>query len=401
MIRFRKKLFTVCLLTSAVTLPVFVSNSVHAREQIQLPRSLAEAKKSENQKANSKRSDSKRPSPSKGKNPRLKRAPNQKLDSKKAGKGVRKKRSPRLIQAKRDRMIADFVEYLSIAGVGMVLLALFMRYRKEFGEAASDAQDLEAAPAVAPVQASPFGAYSAKAVVLEQPAGPDPMTYEQTDVFQKVAGQKAVPSIALDLSFDGPELEQSISKEVDWIISSIKIKGDSQSAAPSPSLFLLPAEMMGHFEGFPGEQLVWSAPLYIKGVCEGQLAITNQRLLALYERRSIRSWPPALIYRTKRHQIKLDQISLYKAVRVNRPSFLGMGATVFWWFPFGTLFAVAMIGAYLTLTRRELGIWTASHKKTYPLSMVDTEEAMSSISRVTGRQPLGRHDADATPRKAS
>lgn len=330
--------------------------------------------------------------------PRKKPPPKKKKRTLKSRKGVRKTaRNTRLAES-RSRVLSDFVEYVSIGIVGAALFVLFMRYRKEFGESLADHGELAQAPPVAKPP-TPYGAYSAKPVLLSEPAGPDPRTFEQTDVFQKVADAGRKPSVALDLTVEGEALEKSISDEIDLLISSIKIKEDAKAPVPAP-MFLLPAEMMGHFEGLPDEQLAWSAPVYIKGVCEGQLAITNMRILALYERRSFRPWPPALVYRTKRNQIRLDQISLYKPVQVNRPSFLAAGACVFWWFPFGTLGAVAAIAGFLFLTRRELGVWTTSQKRTYPLSMVDTEEAMSSIAQATGLQPLGRNEPIQPAQKA-
>jgi hypothetical protein len=338
-----------------------------------------------------KKSERKKVAPRKGKAVKKKKTHNSR-------KTVRRKPRATSLEKSRSRVLSDFVEYVSIGVVGFALFGLYLRYRKEFGESLTDNAELAQAPPVA-TQPTPFGAYQAKAVVLDEPGGPDPATFEQTDVFQKVAAAGRKPSVALDLTLDGPELEKSISDEIDLLISSIKVKEDPLGATPA-QMFLLPAEMMGHFEGMPYEHLVWSAPIYIKGVCEGQLAITNMRILALYERRHLRLWPPALIYQTKRNQMRLDQISLYKHVQVNRPSFLAAGACVFWWFPFGTIGAVAAIAAYLFLTRRELGVWTSSQKRTYPLSMVDAEEAMSSIARATGLQPLGRNEPVKQGRKA-
>lgn len=302
------------------------------------------------------------------------------------GGSIRKKFRNSSIEGSRRRITSDFIEYLSIGIVGFSLLGLYLRYQKEYGESPSDLKELNTAPAVRSNQ------YEAKAVVLTDPTGPDPMTFERTDVFARVAGKSRRDSVVLDLGVDGPELEISISNEIDDIISSIKIKdGDSApEARPAPQMFLLPAEMQGHFGGLRGETLEWSAPLYIKGVCEGIMAITSHRILALYERRTIKFWLPSVIYQTKRNQTPLNQISLYKSVQVNRPSFLAVGVSMFWWFPFGTIGACFTIAGFLFLTRRELGVWTKGQKRTFPLSMVDLEEAMSSIGKLTGVQPLGR-----------
>lgn len=312
-----------------------------------------------------------------------------------SGGGVRKKVRTSSIDASRKRVAADFIEFLSIGIVGFALLGLYLRHQKEFGESTRDLKELAAAPVLNP------NAYEAKAVVLSDPTGPDPMTFERTDVFAKVAGKGRRKSVALDLAMDGPELDVGISNEIDDIISSIKIKDELGGELPPPTqMLLLPAEMQGHFEGFRGETLEWSAPLYIKGVCEGVMAITSHRVLALYERRSVKLWLPSIIYQTKRNQTPLEQISLYKAVQVNRPSFLAVGASIFWWFPFGTVGACITIAGFLLLTRRELGIWTKGQKRTFPLSMVDMEEAMSSIGKMTGVQALGRTSEPQNGQKA-
>ncbi len=306
-----------------------------------------------------------------------------------------RKRARALEEARR-RSALGFFEYSAIGIVGFALLGLFLRFQKEFNDAQSDLKDLTTAPAV-----RRGSEYQAKAVVLSEPSGPDPLTFERTDVFQKIVGKQRPQSVTLDLAIDGPELERSISNEIDEIISSIKIV-ESEKVQHKPQMLLLPAEMVGHFEAMNGEVLVWSAPLYIKGVCEGMLAITNFRLLALYERRSVKLWMPSLVFQTKRNQTLLKQISLYKPVQVNRPSFLAAGAAIFWWFPFGTVGACVAIGAFLFFTRRELGVWTSKQKRTYPLSMVDLEEAMSSIGKITGVQALGRVDgAKDNGKKAS
>ncbi len=307
--------------------------------------------------------------------------------SKKKSSAAARKRA-RTLEEARSRTAFGFFEYSCIGLVGFTLIGLFLRYQKEFSDSQSDLKDLTAAPAM-----RRDGGYQAKAVILSEPVGADPLTYERTDVFQKVAGKQRPQSVTLDLAMDGPELERSISNELDDIISSIKIVDKTTDTLISQML-LLPAEMAGHFEALQGEVLVWSAPLYIKGVCEGMLAITNRRLLALYERRSFKIWMPSVVFQTKRNQTLLGQISLYKPMQVKRPSFLAAGAAIFWWFPFGTVGACVAIAGFLFLTRRELGIWTAKQKRTYPLSMVDLEEAMSSIGKITGMQALGRVEGD-------
>ena len=314
--------------------------------------------------------------------------------SKKRALAAARKKARVLEDAKR-RTAFGFFEYSCIGLVGFVLLGLFLRFQKEFSESQSDLKYLTAAPAV-----RRDGGYQAKGVVLSEPIGPDPLTFERTDVFQKVAGKQRPKSVTLDLTLDGPELERSISNEIDDIISSIKII-DKNSEKSAPLMLLLPAEMVGHFEAMPGEVLLWSAPLYIKGVCEGMLAITSMRLLAVYERRSFKLWMPSIIYQTKRNQTLLQQISLYKPIQVNRPSFLAAGAAIFWWFPFGTCGACVAIAGFLFFTRRELGVFTAKQKRTYPLSMVDLEEAMSSIGRATGIQAFGRFEDRDKGKKAS
>jgi len=327
-------------------------------------------------------------SPNKKINPKRKSAKKIKKSSptKKKSVGATRKRAKSIEESKRTSM--GFFEYGFIGLVGLTLFGLFLRYQREFDESQSDVKDLTTAPSTIVDRG-----YQPKAVVLSEPNGPDPLTYQQTDVFQKVSGKKSYQSVTLDLSLDCPELERSISNEIDEIISSIKVL-DQNTEQPIPQMLLLPAEMIGHFEAMPGEVLVWSAPLFVKGVCEGMLAITNLRLLALYERRIFKLIPPSIIFQTKRNQALLHQISLYKPVQVNRPSFLAAGAVVFWWFPFGTIGACAAIAAYLFFTRRELGVWTPKQKRTYPLSMVDLEEAMSSIGKITGVHALGRVDVD-------
>jgi hypothetical protein len=303
-------------------------------------------------------------------------------------KSATARKRTRAWEAAKRRTAFGIFEYSCIGVVGFALLGLFIRHQKEFSESQNDLKDLTTAPEV-----RRSGGYQAKAVVLSEPTGPDPATFERTDVFQKVAGKQRPHSVTLDLTIDGPELESSISKEIDLIISSIKIV-DKESEQKIPQMLLLPAEMAGHFEPMSGEVLVWSAPLYIKSVCEGMLAITNIRLLALYERRSFKLWPPSIIFQTKRNQTLVKQVSLYKPVQVNRPIFLAAGAAIFWWFPFGTIGACIAMVSFLFFTRRELGIWTAKQKRVYPLSMVDLEEAMSSIGKITGLQALGRVEVE-------
>ncbi|MFN9939828.1 MAG: hypothetical protein ACK56I_10185, partial [bacterium] len=110
------------------------------------------------------------------------------------------------------------------------------------------------------------------------------------------------------------------------------------------------------FEPLPGERIQGEYPFSVPLSCEGIVAITNYRVLAVR-----RSWnwsvlPPKLHVASKRHRIKLGTIEATEDHHVQRPMFLLAAAGFSWWLPFGLIPATALLGAFFLWPREEIAI---------------------------------------------
>jgi hypothetical protein len=151
----------------------------------------------------------------------------------------------------------------------------------------------------------------------------------------------------------------------------------------------------------PGERIHWLAPFGLWGRCDGTLAITSLRTLAVYRKRTFRFLPPGATVELRRHQAALRQITYYKPVAVRRSEWLLGAALIFLWYPLGTIVATVLLGLYFAVPRQELGIWSGGQvKRRYPLAPGDRSEAIQTLDRLLGRGGGAKRPKAAQGKKA-
>jgi hypothetical protein len=239
-----------------------------------------------------------------------------------------------------------------------------------------------------------YGAHVPRAVVLEHSASPDPLTVEQSQTIDQWGG---VQPAASD--------DANAAAELDAIVTSIHLKkNEPAGAAPvqvrqGGSGLTLPQELARHFDGLPGETLVWSARFDVPLYASGTIAVTTQRVLSVYRRQFWRILPPGREIQVRRHQIYRDADLKTEWATSRRPSLLVAGLVCVAWFPFGTIVGGIAVGLYWFAGRRELAIIHKRVKRLYPLASADIFAAMAACKPVANDNT----DADATdaPARAS
>jgi hypothetical protein len=128
------------------------------------------------------------------------------------------------------------------------------------------------------------------------------------------------------------------------------------------------------------------------------VALTNQRLLALYERQVLKLLPPSLEIQVSRHQTEISAIGEYGTVRTKRPTFLIAGLVIFLWYPVGTFIACILVALFFAVPRPEIQISTGGQRRRYPLALADQEDLLRNLDRLTEGNPQVSR-LDKMPRK--
>ena len=193
--------------------------------------------------------------------------------------------------------------HVFIGFVGLALLVLMVRHRKQ--EAAEAAPEKDLSNVMRPVRML----HEPRAVILDPKAGIDPATAEMTQA--NAQAENAAVAEAIDRLTTG-DLKRKLSNH------------GAPAAAEIPKIEVrrgageqLPGAFAEHFEALQNETMQWTATFRIPGVTDGNLGLTNQRLVAVHEDRRLAFLPPAYSKELRRHQTLLSQISSVEASNDN------------------------------------------------------------------------------------
>jgi hypothetical protein len=148
---------------------------------------------------------------------------------------------------------------------------------------------------------------------------------------------------------------------------------------------LFPDHLARHFEVHDKEKLIWHQTYY-QGSNEGLVAITNQRVLHVYQFQLFKIFPPGMKLQIERNQHPLLGIRTIRRRRT-RKDFLLIGAAPFLlWFPLGTMISMIMVAFYAGWTRDELAIGANPQRlKSYPLPPETQTQFLEVLRRAKRR----------------
>lgn len=279
-------------------------------------------------------------------------------------------------------------EPLDVAARGALLLVfggLYVHWRRTSRSLHTPGRESDSG---FPEFAAPLVQHVARPVFLEPHNEIDPATRNVTDIFQRPDGAgeavRPVPEAYEDSNDLAAEDLEAIAQI--RIASGLKPIRGGEARASLDSPLVLPSTLAAHFRGVPGEQLAWTGHLTLPVMIEGTLAITNERLLACYQRRMLDLLPPSWINDYRRHQVAISAVTGYDTVQARRPSILAVGAALCLWWPFGSAAAVASIALFFFWTRAELAVDFGASRRQYPLSPEGLETARSALASQMSRK---------------
>ncbi len=148
----------------------------------------------------------------------------------------------------------------------------------------------------------------------------------------------------------------------------------------------LPLGIREHFEKVSGESLEWSAVVAVALRAHGKVAITNQRFLVAYRRRTFALLPPSWASGVRRSSTPLSAVTRAEEDSDRRACFLAVGAATCLWYPLGTMATVLCIGLFHFARRPVLAV-SSSHgggTRRIPLDLADRKEAARTLNRLKG-----------------
>lgn len=206
----------------------------------------------------------------------------------------------------------------------------------------------------------------------------DPFTESETlfgkdDTGQKNALEEEISALAAG------------SEDIDPLPHPLKAAG-GQHREKKP----FPEHVARHFEIQNQEKLLWHQTYY-QGSNEGLVAITNQRILHVYQEQVFRFFPPGMKLKIERNQHPLLGLRTIRRRRT-RKDFLLIGAAPFVvWFPYGTIVSLVMLALYAGWTRDELAIGINPKRlKSYPLPPETQAQFLEVLRRAKSRLSRGR-----------
>jgi hypothetical protein len=252
---------------------------------------------------------------------------------------------------------------------------------------------------------------------VQAPTGPlkvDPAAFESNDVIINESARAVIiatldpqsPDADLheeetseELDLFAPEdsgTRAQISRSLDSMIGEYRNLVKSAKQPPEPGKVLsirrkaptlrLPVPLEGHFEGRFGETLMWNRPLDTTMTESGWVAVTNQRVLILFQRKKLRLAPIPIVTETERKQIQLASITHTELERIRIPPFLGVAALTFLWYPVGTLIAAPCLALFLLVRKSILRIHTPDQTLDLPIIPVDQREALKFLAPIQDTQ---------------
>ena len=181
-----------------------------------------------------------------------------------------------------------------------------------------------------------------------------------------------------------------ISRSLDSMIGEHRNLATSAKEPPVPGKLLsirrkaptlrLPIPLEGHFEGRFGETLMCNRPLHATMTKSGWVAVTNQRVLILFQRKKLRLAFTPIVTETERKQFQLASIQAADLDRIRIPAFLGAAALTFLWYPVGTFISVPCLALFLLVKRSILRIQTSDETLDLPIGTVDQREVLKFLT---------------------
>ncbi len=271
--------------------------------------------------------------------------------------------------------------YVFIGLVGLALVVLIFRHRKEQRDEAAPEKDLSGGNALSRMLHEP------RAVLLSHKASVDPLTAEEAKAENDAAAKEIERLTTADLKLRIGNTDASGRVEMR------RGGGDS-----------LPGAFASHFDGMTNETMQWTAPFRIPGVTQGNVGVTNFRIVAVHEDRRIGFLPPSFSREVRRHQMALPTITRVEETAIKRPLFLAVGAATCLFYPIGTAFSCVAIGCYFAVLRPVLcvtiGATQHHQRRYYPLERADLNEAQRILSQLTGRSGEASARAGEDKKKA-
>lgn len=214
---------------------------------------------------------------------------------------------------------------------------------------------------------------------------------------------------ALQQGANDKSKQQPVAEDDRTSASSIDKPSDARSDRPGETSrskkrrgpLQLPSPFSGHFSGQRGETLRWRTSFDVPFYMSGHLAITNRRILAVYESTSVSLLPPRVAVKKKRHQCGIRQLTHYKRVYTPRSPFLLFAALSLPWYPFGTVAAIGCILGYALIRRPELALRVGAQQRLFPLNPTDLNNALRTLKKLTKPKPMSTRSRQQTLSDAS
>lgn len=235
---------------------------------------------------------------------------------------------------------------------------------------------------------------SAKAIIHQKslPSQPIPPSAERP--LEKVENVELWENMDL-FGQDEAGTRSKISEAVDRMIGEFRDPEDQSNEKedfaqkPRPRIIRrraptlkLPVPLLGQFEGRFGEKLLWNGPYWHRPGLEGWMAVTNQRLIWITDKKKPVFSKDLLHSELDRGQISISAIVSTEIARLRMPELLILPLPFVLWFPYGTAISIAILAAHLTIQRSMLKIATRDEAMHFPLKNKDLREAAKCLEKL-------------------
>jgi hypothetical protein len=119
------------------------------------------------------------------------------------------------------------------------------------------------------------------------------------------------------------------------------------------------------------------------------MALTNFRIVAAYEKTSVRLWPPSLISGLRRSSTPIAAITAVGIRRERRAVFLVLGFATVLWYPFGSALSMAAAVLFLAVRRPVLEVSTRRGARRFPLALADLRAVVRTLNHIRSQPPGG------------
>jgi hypothetical protein len=144
----------------------------------------------------------------------------------------------------------------------------------------------------------------------------------------------------------------------------------------------LPVPLLGQFEGRFGEKLLWHGPYWYRPGLEGWMAVTNQRLIWITDRKKPVFSKDLLHSELERGQISGSSVVSTEVARVRIPEALILALPFVPWFPYGTAISIAILTVYLAIKRSVLKVATRDETLYIPLKNKSLRDASKYLEKL-------------------